>query len=247
MEFQTYLDANPDTNSTLTFPPSYTSNSALKNPWKSQTESPDEQHLETSDTTCSSCLIQYTQESSFSGLKYVGQKGNFFRRLFWLLVVLLALSGLSYQIVLSTMKFIERPTNTKFSIKEEDELDFPSVTFCNTNMFRYDKLSTKYKNWLTFLSDGLLEIRRLFPQLGITDSNIEDDIPKYYDGSNGNISDIPEDYDGSDRNIDSDWSTSDIPEDYDGSNGIPDYYAGNVSLYDFIVTNGHGKEDSIKL
>ncbi|XP_072014348.1 acid-sensing ion channel 2-like [Amphiura filiformis] len=101
------------------------------------------------------------------------------------------------------MKFIERPTNTKFSFMEEDELDFPSVTFCNTNMFRIDKLLIKYGGWTELIYIALSEIRRLFPQLGITDRNIDGD--------------------------------------------IPEYYAGNVSLYEFILTNGHEREDSIKL
>ncbi|XP_072014347.1 acid-sensing ion channel 1A-like [Amphiura filiformis] len=111
------------------------------------------------------------------------------------------------------MKFIERPTNTKLSIKEEDELDFPSVTFCNTNMFRLNKLKNIYGDWTKLIKNGFFEIKKLFPQLGITDRNIYGDIPKYYDGS--------------DR--------------------IPEYYAGNVSLYEFILTTGHEKEDIIKL
>ena len=57
-------------------------------------------------------------------------------RVFWLLVVVGALCGLSMQLVKSTSKFVERGTNTKLSYEQMDELDFPSVTICNTNMFR---------------------------------------------------------------------------------------------------------------
>ena len=57
-------------------------------------------------------------------------------RLFWLLVVLGALCGLVFQLYRSTQKFIGHGTNTNLKYITEDNLDFPSVTLCNTNMFR---------------------------------------------------------------------------------------------------------------
>ena len=53
-----------------------------------------------------------------------------------MVIVLAASSGLAMQILESTSKFIERETNTKLSYDMRSELDFPAVTFCNTNMFR---------------------------------------------------------------------------------------------------------------
>ncbi|XP_072013565.1 uncharacterized protein [Amphiura filiformis] len=70
-------------------------------------------------------------------------------------------------------------------------------------MFRLDKLAHEYGGWIDLWFTGLLQIRKFFSQLGLTNRN---------------------------ENID-----------------IPDNYAGNVSLYEFILKNGHEKNDTIKL
>ena len=59
----------------------------------------------------------------------------FQNRLCWLVVILGALCGLVYQLVRSTQKFSSHDTTTNLKYIKQDTLDFPSVTFCNTNMF----------------------------------------------------------------------------------------------------------------
>ncbi|XP_072051886.1 acid-sensing ion channel 4-A-like [Amphiura filiformis] len=153
------------------------------------------------DRTCINRLKAFTQETSFGGLQYIGGKGNAIRKSVWFLVVLLALAGLMFQIVNSAQKFIDRPTSTKLSYIPKNELEFPSVTLCNTNMFRFDNLIKKYGTLWNLLTVGVKQLQAMFPQLTLAGhSSIE----------------------------------------------VPDVYPGNVSLYNFILTNAHTKETTIK-
>ncbi|XP_072014394.1 acid-sensing ion channel 5-like [Amphiura filiformis] len=134
----------------------------------------------------SSVFVKYSKETSFSGLKYVGMRGNATRRLIWLLVVLLALSGLVYQIVNCTDKFIRRPSSTKLTYEKKDELDFPAVTICNTNMFRLDTLGQVFNGIWPAYTAGIPQIQQLFPSLQIGEDVGEDvmyDLPDEYPGN----------------------------------------------------------------
>ncbi len=78
MEYQANTDVSRNTSSNASFPyDPHSKQQTMKGEKPIPTE---EEHLDSHDYTCSSCLTKYTQETSFSGLKYVGQKGSFFRR-----------------------------------------------------------------------------------------------------------------------------------------------------------------------
>ncbi len=75
---QTNTDVSENPSSNVPFPyDSYFKQQTMKGEKPIATE---EENMESHDYTCSSCLTKYTQETSFSGLKYVGQKGSFLRR-----------------------------------------------------------------------------------------------------------------------------------------------------------------------
>ncbi|XP_072014236.1 acid-sensing ion channel 1A-like [Amphiura filiformis] len=116
-----------------------------------------------------SLFVRYSAETSFSGLKHVAENSSARRRLIWLLVVLLALSGLMYQIVRSTEKFMRRPTSTKLTYEEKDELDFPAITICNMNMFSQTSLRAAYGGLYELQNVGFDEIKLLFPFAGLVD------------------------------------------------------------------------------
>ncbi|XP_072045878.1 acid-sensing ion channel 4-A-like [Amphiura filiformis] len=131
----------------------------------------------------SSVLLKYSQETSISGLKYIGEDGSFLRRFIWLLVVLLALAGLLYQIVNCTNKFIRRPTSTKLTYNERDILHFPAVTICNTNMFLVDKVAEEFGDYYTLFTFGFNQLLTLFPQTGGITSPGDVELPDTWPGN----------------------------------------------------------------
>ena len=77
--------------------------------------------------------------STFALLFFLSLSVSFLdSRVFWSLVVCLALAGLLYQVIHSIQKYSRHPVNTKYSIYDNPQsyLPFPAVTFCNINMFR---------------------------------------------------------------------------------------------------------------
>ncbi|XP_070575645.1 acid-sensing ion channel 1A-like [Ptychodera flava] len=85
----------------------------------------------------------FTQEACLPGIKLIGDtSASFGRRLFWSIIVLLALSGLLHQVITLIMSFMERPINANIKFDEPDTRpEFPAVTICNNNMFRLVNLT----------------------------------------------------------------------------------------------------------
>ncbi|XP_041371722.1 acid-sensing ion channel 5-like [Gigantopelta aegis] len=72
-----------------------------------------------------------------SGFKYVlGPEVSIFRRVVWLLVILLSSAWMMWNIQGRVIYFLSRPSAITTNIKFKDELIFPKVTICNQNTFR---------------------------------------------------------------------------------------------------------------
>ncbi|XP_077982541.1 uncharacterized protein LOC144437473 [Glandiceps talaboti] len=87
-------------------------------------------------------LLSFTQEAGVTGIRFIGNKTfGCFRRCFWSIIVLLALSGLLYQVSTLASSFIGRPVNVNIRYAAPTvKPDFPAVTICNNNLFRYNSL-----------------------------------------------------------------------------------------------------------
>jgi len=58
-------------------------------------------------------------------------------RLVWVIVVLAATGILGYLVSKKVMSLVNKDTKVDFNIAYPNELQFPAVTMCNQNRFRY--------------------------------------------------------------------------------------------------------------
>ena len=65
-------------------------------------------------------------------------------RLFWSLAVLGATAILIYVIVTNIIRLRSHEKTVNVEVTYPDELDFPTVTICNQNQFRYEKFLLQF-------------------------------------------------------------------------------------------------------
>ncbi|XP_077982540.1 acid-sensing ion channel 1B-like [Glandiceps talaboti] len=84
----------------------------------------------------------FTQEAGVTGIRFIGKKEtNEVRRFIWTVIVLLALSGLVYQVSSLVLSFFDRPINVNIKYEEPTQKsDFPDLTICNNNLMSYEAL-----------------------------------------------------------------------------------------------------------
>lgn len=81
-------------------------------------------------------LIDFTQDTTFHGVKNITGKGTIFKRLIWLVIVLSSFGGFTW-IIVARSKYLEsHPKSVNMDIVYSNNLQFPSVTICNQNYFR---------------------------------------------------------------------------------------------------------------
>ncbi|XP_064611817.1 degenerin-like protein unc-105 [Liolophura sinensis] len=79
---------------------------------------------------------QFTSNTSLHGVKYVSQSSRGARRYFWV-VALVCMSVLLVNVVVNQVeKFTSYPFYTVNTLRQTHSLPFPSVTICNSNLFR---------------------------------------------------------------------------------------------------------------
>lgn len=98
----------------------------------------------------------FTQDSSMHGVRYVYSRGNSVpRRIVWLLLMLGSLCYFSYAAYLFMDVYVNKGVKTKISVQTADQLEFPSITVCNKNMW---KISSLHKAAIESGSDGVYEV-----------------------------------------------------------------------------------------
>ncbi|XP_064611819.1 acid-sensing ion channel 4-A-like [Liolophura sinensis] len=81
-------------------------------------------------------LGQFTSSTSLHGVKHISQGSKGARRHFWVVALLCMLVLLVYVIVNQVVKFTSYPFYTVNTLRQTRSLPFPSVTVCNSNLFR---------------------------------------------------------------------------------------------------------------
>eukprot|EP00795_Rhopilema_esculentum_P012217 gene12217-2846_t len=74
--------------------------------------------------------------STLHGLHFCFDKQHFFRRIFWTLLILVALGLLVQKLYESTTYFFSYPFSTTTTVKYVNQMVFPAVSICNLNDFR---------------------------------------------------------------------------------------------------------------
>ena len=71
------------------------------------------------------------------GFRFIFEDGPKIRRIFWLVILILAVMMLLLQSKKSIQKYFERPITTTVQVEFLDEIIFPAVSICNFNLFPY--------------------------------------------------------------------------------------------------------------
>ncbi|XP_071950925.1 acid-sensing ion channel 1C-like [Antedon mediterranea] len=100
---------------------------------------------------------RFGEETTLHGVNHiVTKKSHFIQRCAWFIFLAGAISLLGVYAFENILYFFSRPMSTTIAIKQLDELEFPSVTFCNYN---HARLSVTTPNELSMLGSffGLVE------------------------------------------------------------------------------------------
>ena len=76
------------------------------------------------------------ENSTLHGLHFCFDKRHFIRRICWTMLILVALGLLVQKLYESTTHFFSYPFSTTTTMKYEDDMLFPAVSFCNLNDMR---------------------------------------------------------------------------------------------------------------
>ena len=79
---------------------------------------------------------EFTENSTFHGVKYIFNSDYRSRRIAWVICVLAAIALFVTQIALRSVDFFKYSTTVDVEVIYTDSVKFPAVTFCNQNNFR---------------------------------------------------------------------------------------------------------------
>ncbi|XP_077991450.1 acid-sensing ion channel 1A-like isoform X2 [Glandiceps talaboti] len=125
---------------------------------------------ENKETSWHEVMLAFTQTAGLTGVRFIGDgKSLKFRRLLWLLIVLGALGGLLYQISRLINSFLDMPINVNIKYTHPTEKpDFPAITICNNNLFRYSGLLTLFDGSASAVQSMIPYLNIIFPLDGNT-------------------------------------------------------------------------------
>ena len=79
---------------------------------------------------------EFTENSTFHGVKYIFSSGSRWRRFVWVVCVMSAIVLFVAQIASRSVDFLKYSTTVDVEVIYTDSVKFPAVTFCNQNNFR---------------------------------------------------------------------------------------------------------------
>jgi len=95
-------------------------------------------------------LITFCGSVSILGVRYVANpSASAYRRLFWLLLVLVGVGFTAYQIQERILRYFSYPVNVVIRQEHMDEMPFPTVTICNENRVSFSKAQSLGKTFLS--------------------------------------------------------------------------------------------------
>ncbi|GFS25728.1 acid-sensing ion channel 1-like [Elysia marginata] len=89
------------------------------------------------DFCCQEDWVDFTEQTSLHGLRYIWlRQAAFIRRLLWLVLTLLCAGIMMYQICDRAIYYYSWPVTVNVKINFNETLHFPTLTICNQNAFR---------------------------------------------------------------------------------------------------------------
>ena len=122
--------------------------------WTTESESQGE-NLPKKQKPSTETWEEFTDNTTLHGLKYVFKKRHFVIRLFWVVLLLVALTYYVIIVYRAFSKYYSYPINTLVLTKQDlKEMDFPAITICSHNYLAKSKLFMRDDNPL-FAASGL--------------------------------------------------------------------------------------------
>ncbi|XP_071109614.1 uncharacterized protein [Haliotis cracherodii] len=105
---------------------------------------------------CNGNWVEFTQNTTLHGLKYIWLPGAFpTRRMLWLVLTVACVAIMSFQIIDRIIYYYDYPVTVNVQVNYNKTLFFPTITICNQNAFRASKAAQlKHYQLLTDLYTG---------------------------------------------------------------------------------------------
>ena len=100
-------------------------------------------------------FMKYIESTPTHGVVHIFTGKSIIRRLFWLLIVLVAAGYCLYNISDRIRYLSSNPTSTTTSLVQQASLEFPAVTICNLNSVKRSYLETVDVSALTNFINNL--------------------------------------------------------------------------------------------
>ncbi|KAI3382552.1 hypothetical protein SNEBB_007576 [Seison nebaliae] len=122
---------------------------------------------------------KFATRTSMHGLAWVAESEQHLRKFLWIMVVIAFLGLLSYQTYDNVKLYISHPTAAKIEIKRDSKLQFPSVTFCNLNVYRKSKLRDVSKKFLRIYGSAVITGQKTSTNMSVYDDVSNDELRFY--------------------------------------------------------------------
>ena len=85
---------------------------------------------------------KFFNDSTFNGMLYIFASKSWIKRLFWAVVILIAIGGFCTITVLNILTLVREPIATSITLTREKELLFPAVTICSLSLLNTTTLES---------------------------------------------------------------------------------------------------------
>lgn len=96
---------------------------------------------------------KFFSDSTFNGALYIFASKSWLKRIFWLLIIVIAIGGFWTVTVVDILRLVREPIATSITLTRERELDFPAVTICSLSLLNTTTLGSDVVNDLIQLFD----------------------------------------------------------------------------------------------
>ena len=111
---------------------------------------------------------RFFEDSTFNGAIYMFDSGSILKRVFWGLVLLIAVGGFLAVTGWHIYQLVRDPTSTSITLTRETELTFPAVTICSLSLLNVTTLRSAANTFIT--ADRILEdMKKLFDDIRYRD------------------------------------------------------------------------------
>ena len=85
---------------------------------------------------------KFFDDSTFNGALYIFTSKSWLKRIFWLLIIVIAIGGFWAVTIADIIRLVREPIATSITLTREDELNFPAVTICSLSLLNTTTLES---------------------------------------------------------------------------------------------------------